>query len=70
VATSELAAELLRDAVLAGRAEVGSSCTLGLTRMRRRLTNITAFQATSLALERAKFLKLHATIAEILAQRR
>jgi hypothetical protein len=29
VATSELAAELLRDAVLAGRAEVGSSCTLG-----------------------------------------
>jgi hypothetical protein len=65
VATSELAAELLRDAVLAGRAEVGVQLHPWVNlRMRRRLTNITAFQATSLALERAKFLKLHATIAD------
>jgi hypothetical protein len=49
VATSELAANCCAMRFWPDGPKWGSSCTLGLTlRMRRRLTNITAFQATSL----------------------
>jgi hypothetical protein len=47
VATSELAAELLRDAFWPDGRSGGPVAPWVNLRMRRRLTNITAFQATS-----------------------
>lgn len=66
VATSELAAELLRDAVLAGRAEVGVQLHPWVNPpYEEEVNQYNSFSGNlPFALERAKFLKLHATIAD------